>query len=362
MSDYAIANVGTLDDAVDQLDHIVDSTNEWEPSDHVINALVEEFLALNASSYGDIREFDEPPSDRTPRCLWDMKVSYDLHDRIPSDDVGQLLDRALVSSYETSLKTQVEDADPVFYWIWCEILDRSFPHIVYVADCVAEEIAEDAPTHCRDEERISNSLVDRMTIGPDPDQYLNAEYDVDIVIDVGDADSEYTINAIDVGPDGDKEVDPKSAILWLAKTQGYTKEQLEANLFAERAVDSRTRREPEFLNSLWDELNEDPSGGAAVTFAVRMKLGQLIDLYELMRLDRPGFVHVGKRAGCGLVDFWNGGGGPFEIELEKDVDIPVQAIRCALPDESIARYSLAEIYGFPSSYWDAEAALVKEDE
>ena len=87
---------------------------------------------------------------------------------------------------------------------------------------------------------------------------------------------------------------------------------------------------------IYDEVY-GTSGMGALTFLLKMNLRDLIKLNELIKLQesdgvyydatkRPdcGKITISKDTVCGLYDSWNGGGSYFDIELEKDVVLPIK--------------------------------------
>lgn len=48
----------------------------------------------------------------------------------------------------------------------------------------------------------------------------------------------------------------------------------------------------------------------------------------------------------------------FEIELEKDVKLPIKYIRSALPDGGDGNYSIKRVYGMSEKFWDNQAKLL----
>ena len=107
----------------------------------------------------------------------------------------------------------------------------------------------------------------------------------------------------------------------------------------------------------------------ALTFFVEMTVEQLFDLNEAIKdngkndhplnkdeyrctWERKGKrkITLDKSAVCGLYDSWSGAGSILEIELEKDVVLPMKYIGTALPDGGRG-YSVASIYGVCSSMW-----------
>lgn len=210
------------------------------------------------------------------------------------------------------------------------------------------------------EDELRDMLYDMVSFAPPADHYLKQEFYVNIMVDTGDGNYDYTLNS--VYPcycgDYDEPIDEKASIVWLAKQQGYSKEQLESALKADG------NDAPEgFLRSMRKELVNMPSHMATLTFLVKMSLENLIKLNELVKLqDRDGhhydtnenpdcgYIVIAKNTETGLYDPWSGGGSVLEIELEKDVELPVKFIRSALPDGGDG-YSVANVYGLCGSVW-----------
>ena len=155
-------------------------------------------------------------------------------------------------------------------------------------------------------------------------------------------------------------LDEKSSLLWLARQQGYTKTQLWQALRKGDMADPKG-----FLESCRVECANLPSHMATVTFLVKMTLEQLIDLNRCVRLqDRNGrnydasknpycgYIVLGKDTMCGLFDPWSGGGSVLEIQLERDVRLPIKYIWSALPDGcGHGRYGVGSVYGMCGSAW-----------
>ena len=100
-----------------------------------------------------------------------------------------------------------------------------------------------------------------------------------------------------------------------------------------------------------------------VTFLVEMTLKDLMELNRLIKLQERngrffdarknpycGYIIIEKATETGLYDPWNGGGSVFEIELERDVKLPIKYIRSALPDGGDG-YSIEGVYGMCGSAW-----------
>lgn len=200
--------------------------------------------------------------------------------------------------------------------------------------------------------------------------YLKQEFCVDIALDTGDGNFDFTLNSIYPCYYGsyEEEIDDKSSLLWLVKNQGYTKSQLRNIMRSDDETDYDT-----FLKSCKREVENLPSHMSTLTFLVKMSLEDLIELNRGIKLqDRNGrkydtnknpycgYIIVDKTATTGLFDPWSGGGSTFDIELEKDVTIPIKFIWSALPDgtDDCFSYGVDEVYGLDESAWDAEVKKI----
>lgn len=212
------------------------------------------------------------------------------------------------------------------------------------------------------EEAVDGFVRDHVRFDYPEKHYLDQEFYVNIMLDTGDGNYDFTLNSPYPCWYGnyDARLDEKSSLLWLARQQGYNKTQLW------RALREGDMRDPKgFLQSCRVECANLPSHMAAVTFLVRMTLADLLALNRCVKLqDRNGhhydatkkpycgYIVLGKDTMCGLFDPWNGGGSVLEIQLEKDVKIPIRFIWSALPDGcGHGRYGVGSVYGLCTSAW-----------
>lgn len=212
-----------------------------------------------------------------------------------------------------------------------------------------------------DDDKICEELESMWYFKYPIDEYLKQEVDVDICIDTGDANYEFTLNAIYPhynGREGD-EIDDRASLVWLAKTQGYSKEQLQHAL--NTLEDSLERNG--FLETVYDELINCCVPLPSLVFPVKMTLGKLIELQEIInKRDGDGYywepedrkdcgsIVVSKDVECLLYDSWNGGGSCWGIQLEKDVEIPIKLI-CDIKPDGAQDYSIKSCYGCNGSCW-----------
>lgn len=217
-----------------------------------------------------------------------------------------------------------------------------------------------------EEDAEFESVMDELVCWTYPeDHFLKQDFYVNIMLDTGDGNYDYTLNSVFPCWYGRPEetIDEKSSLLWLARQQGYTKTQLRKALLRGDMADPKG-----FLESCQVELANLPSHMATLTFLVRMTLRELIELNRCIKLqDRNGhlydatknpycgYIVLGKETMTGLFDPWSGGGSVLEIELEKDVRIPIRFIRSAMPDgcDDCGRYGVGDVYGMCGSAWES---------
>ena len=210
------------------------------------------------------------------------------------------------------------------------------------------------------------AVIEELVCWTYPEEhFLKREFFVNIMLDTGDGSYDYTLNSAYPCWYGqyDARLDEKSSLLWLARQQGYTKTQLWRALRKGDVADPKG-----FLDTCRQELANLPSHMATLTFLVRMTLRDLIELNRCIKLqDRNGhfydatknpycgYIVLGKETMTGLFDPWAGGGSVLEIELEKDVRIPIRFIRSAMPDgcDDCGRYGVGDVYGMCGSAWES---------
>lgn len=211
------------------------------------------------------------------------------------------------------------------------------------------------------EEGIEDLVYDLVVFKYPEEHYLKQTFLVDIMVDTGDGNYDYTLNSVYPHYDGEigATIDNKASIVWLSKTQGYGKKEISLEL-----KEGDVSKPNGFLQSLRQELANQPSHISILTFLVEMSLEDLIELnrgirlqerngrfYDATKIPYCGYVVLDKRTETGLYDPWNGGGSVFEIQLEKDVRLPIRFIRSALPDGGDRIYSIESVYDMCRSVW-----------
>ena len=245
------------------------------------------------------------------------------------------------------------------YWdTECDYEDELLKKIKEDAD-ISEAINSELLT----EDELTDYLRDIHYVKLPDEHYLNQEFCVNILVNAGDLNYDYTLNTPIANWYGqhDKTVDEDSAILWLARQQGYKKSALT------KALRDREYGGSKFLQSVLTEVENCSSSMNALTFLVKMTLSEWFNLHEAVAKEEKlnnryfpkrskgrGYLVIDRETSCGLYDPWNGAGGPLEIALDRDVRLPFRMIDSILPDGGRG-YSIDEIYGMMPSVWSDNA-------
>ena len=199
-----------------------------------------------------------------------------------------------------------------------------------------------------DDGDIREEFMEIVYIDYPIDWALGQKFCFNIIVSNGDDNYEFCLNEYIVDEDGkvDKDAE-KSGLVWLAKQQGYTLDQVVKILKDDDIAEPKT-----FLGTVLQEV-ANGYGCEALTFCVKMTLGQAIALKEKMESNPNGSIVLDKRATCGLFNPWDGSGSILDISCEKDVEIPFENIWKFYIDEKRSnRYdSIHNVYGTDSSLW-----------
>lgn len=208
-----------------------------------------------------------------------------------------------------------------------------------------------------DDEDIREEFMDIVYVDYPEDWALSQEFCFDIIVSNGDDNYDFWLNEHIVDEDGKiDENAEKAGLVWLAKQQGYTFEELVKILKSEYVEEPKT-----FLETVQQEV-ANGYGCEALTFCVKMTLGQAIKLKEKMKENPNGSIVLDKRATCGLFNLWDGSGSILDIICEKDVEIPFENIWKFYIDESRSdRYdSIHNVYGTDDSLWKNHLKEIKD--
>ena len=281
---------------------------------------------------------------------------------------------------ESEVKTILRSEEP---WMAFEAaVESGWEQFIsqYEGEFIDKAIRRSYPADAVEEEEMSVCLWDyihEVLMYEYPyEHYKEGAYEVDILIDNGDANYAYALNS-NIYPHyrdmKGEEIESKASLVWLARTQGYTKRSLQQAL---NKGDVEVKDVKDFLTSVRQEVANETSGVNCLTFLCRISLKDLIRLNQLIRLQEPdgehiydadrrpdcGTVRLSRKATAGFFDSWNGAGSCFEIMLEKDIEVPVKYIRGCLPDSNLS-YSVSSVYGMMGSAWKEDVVTdIREPE
>lgn len=199
-----------------------------------------------------------------------------------------------------------------------------------------------------DDNMIRDIFQDTVYIDYPEDWALGQEFCFNIIVSNGDDNYDFWINEHIVDEDGNVDENAeKAGLVWLAKQQGYTLDQVVEVLKDEDNVSTN-----KFLASVSSEVYNGYSC-EALTFCVEMTLGQAIALKERMKENPNGSIILDKNTTCGLYDSWSGGGSLLDIACEKDIEIPFENIWRFYVDARRSNRcdSIHDVYGTDDSLW-----------
>lgn len=200
-----------------------------------------------------------------------------------------------------------------------------------------------------DDGDIREELMNIVCVDYPEDWALSQEFCFNIIISNGDDNHDFWLNEHIVDEDGKVDENAeKAGLVWLAKQQGYTLEEVVEALNSNPTI----QQMKPFLSSINNEVYNG-YGCEVLTFCVKMTLGQAIELKEKMKENHNGSIVLDKRATCGLFNLWDGSGSILDISCEKDVEIPFENIWKFYVDKRRSnRYdSIHNVYGTDGSFW-----------
>lgn len=286
---------------------------------------------------------------------WQKKPDGYYHEEICADYRDEMEDSTLKEIMKS------EDPEQTFYekmFEWYQ--DAEYEIERNLLEAVVASIETAAPTETYDEDEIKDEIRELVSIDYPYEHFLKQEFCVNIFVDTGDGNYDYVLNCVYPHYNGrcGETINDRASIVWLARQQGYTKTELN------KALREGDIKDPHgFLESMRQEVINHGSHMAILTFLARMTLEEIFELNELLKLqdrngkkyaaeERPycGYILIDKKAECGLYDPWGGGGSILELQLEKDVRLPIRFIRSATVDGGDG-YSIRNVYGTDSSIY-----------
>ena len=288
-------------------------------------------------------------------CAWQKKPDGYYHEEIYADYRDEMEDSTLKEIMKS------EDPEQTFYekmFEWYQ--DAEWEIERNLLEAVVASIETAAPTETYDEDEIKDEIREIVSIDYPYEHFLKQEFCVNIFVDTGDGNYDYVLNCVYPHYNGryGETINDRASIVWLTRQQGYTKTELN------KALREGDIKDPHgFLESMRQEVINHGSHMAILTFLAQMTLEEIFELNELLKLQdrnghfydaekRPycGYILIDKKAECGLYDPWGGGGSILELQLEKDVRLPIRFIRSATVDGGDG-CSIRNVYGTDSSIY-----------
>ena len=295
-----------------------------------LNELVKDYLAENH----DWEKKDDG--------FYHFEIYVDYHDEIDDSTAQEILESG---SPRDALLEKLWDLYQESEWDIIDNLVDDFqekvdPELLEDANIIADGNLDDG--------MIREEFMDSVCVDYPIDWAESQEFCFNIIVSNGDDNYDFWLNEHIVDEDGNiNENAEKAGLIWLATQQGYALDQV-----AEILKNGDIEEPKTFLGTV---LQEVASGYdcEALTFCVKMTLGQAIALKEKMESNPNGSIVLDKRVECGLFDPWSGGGSVIGIACEKDVEIPFKNIWKFYIDEKRSnRYdSIHNVYGTDSSLW-----------
>ena len=297
------------------------------------------------------REYSKWQYDEKNGCYFD-EAYVDYDDKLSDKDIAQILGE----------KEPESELEYLLYDCYSEAEGEARDELIKKFQKTEEGTKYDW-------DEINDELVDMWYLKIPFEHYRKQEVCMDIFVDTGDMNYDYTLNAVYPHYSGrkDDEIDDKASLVWLAKTQGYTKEQLQNQLTnGEDKLDVKG-----FLESVYQEVINCSTSCPTLVFPIKMTLEQAVKLCKIInKRDKNGYKYepeerkdcgsiiIDKAVDCVLYDYWAGGGGCWGIELEKDVELPIKFIYKAIPD-GVLPYSMRGCYGVTSECWKKALKEIK---
>lgn len=207
-----------------------------------------------------------------------------------------------------------------------------------------------------DDGDIREELMDIVYVDYPEDWALSQEFCFNIIVSNGDDNYDFWLNEHIVDENGKVDENAeKAGLVWLTKQQGHTLEEV-----IEVLKDEDNMNTNEFLASVSSEVYNG-YGCEALTFCVKMTLGQAIELKEKMKENPNGSIVLNKWATCGLFNPWDGSGSLLDISCEKDVEISFENIWKFYIDEKRSNRcdSIHNVYGTDDTLWKNHLKEIK---
>ena len=254
----------------------------------------------------------------------------DSHDSLTSQELATIIDAK--GLHYDALIDLLDEA-------YVEAFDDALDELLNAVRDHWDDDSAPLPWDATDEDTVREIVRDAVNFVLDYNHFLRQTLYLNILINTGDGHADFTHNNWCDRHALTQPIPDDSGLLWLARSQGYS------DADVERAIRAPKKGHGVFLDSVIDECANTTSPMNALTFFVRMTVGQFVTW-----LDSGADLTVSEKTACGLWDPWTGGGSLLEITLERAVTIPF-AIAEAAPDGVRSNYDVADTYGMLRRFW-----------
>lgn len=211
--------------------------------------------------------------------------------------------------------------------------------------------------------------------------------DVNIMVDCGNGNYDYTRDNVlnwdgtyGVSDELKGLISEESSVLWLANQQGKGEELKKAckemfnNNHDYGNFTDEPRNKDKFINSCIQEYENLCCSMGTLTFLVKMSIKDLFQClyiqqniydeaakYDPRNNKSNAHIVIGKETMCGLFNPWSGSGSVLEIELDKDVVLPLAYAEFCVDGAEQRGYDVDEVYGLMGSCWKETVKEIVED-
>ena len=226
-------------------------------------------------------------------------------------------------------------------------------------DIVNDMTDEEARFMKKNEEECMTEVYENLDIHFPYDDFLDEKICCNIVIDNGDANTDFNAHTISpfyeaIFTKNRSNLSRESGMMLIAKLQDYRIKDFRKIFNACRYADTygKTKKMKDlnqkypFITSCYREIKESNGPLTAFVLCVKTTLREIL-AWNTEKTD----IRISKNIEtCGLYDYWNGAGSNLEIHLEKDIVIPKEKVYCFMPD-FCWEYSIENCYGMTSKAW-----------
>ena len=275
-------------------------------------------------------------------------IYRDYNDHLSPNMIANCLERKnpMDAFYEYLFKLYEGEYDNLYPDVYKEIM---------------KDMTEEEARFMEENEEECMSVVDEnLDINFPYDDFLDEEICCDIVIDNGDANTDFDAHAISPYCDADSyrrrsNLSRESGIALIAKLQDYSIKDFRKIFNACRQADDhektgkmdKLKQKYPFITSCYSEVKESTGPLTAFVFCVKTTLREML-AWNTEKTD----IRISKNIeACGLYDYVNGAGSNLEIHLEKDIVIPKEKVFNFAPDFYWGDYSIEDCYGMTSDVW-----------